>query len=328
LVSTRPSLDEPEEFVVCHVRLTDPPVAVIPPCDGPEDSSPGFVRIRRAAGFLVEGDRMAREERWQLAGDAATIYEDHLVPAIFAPWAQPMVQLAGVGEGDRVLDVACGTGVVARRAAELAAASGWVVGLDLNPGMLAVARALPPPAGAPVEWVEASAMELPFPDGHFDALTCQLGMQYLPDRPAALAEMRRVLRRGGRLAVMVWGSIAQSPGFSALAGALERHVGDDAAAIMRAPFALCDSAEIQALLEGAGFTAATVATRRGTVRFPSVADFVRHQCAGSPLAGPVGRAGEEARTALVGEVAEALVDQMDAQGLAFPIDAILGSGRA
>jgi SAM-dependent methyltransferase len=271
---------------------------------------------------------MPPEQRWQLAGDAATVYEHHLVPAIFAPWAGPMVELAGVGKGNRVLDVACGTGVVARRAAELAAATGRVVGLDLNPGMLAVARALPSPAGAPVEWVQASALELPFPDRGFDALTCQLGLQYLPDRPAALVEMRRVLRRGGRLAVMVWGSITQSPGFSALATALERHVGDDAAAIMCAPFALCDPGELHALLERAGFTAVAVAVQPGTVRFPSVADFVRYQCAGSPLAEPVGRAGEVARAALVRDVAEALTHHLDAQGLAFPIEAILGSGRA
>jgi SAM-dependent methyltransferase len=268
------------------------------------------------------------EQRWQLAGDAAAVYEAHLVPAIFAPWARPMVELAGVAAGDRVLDVACGTGLVARRAAELAGAGGSVVGLDLNPGMLAVARALPPPAGAPGEWIQASAMELPFPDGRFDAVTCQLGLQYLPDRPAGLAEMRRVLRRGGRLAVMVWGSIDRSPGFGALAGALERHIGDDAAAIMRAPFALCDPEEVQALLEGAGLAAVTVATQRGTVRFPSVSDFVRYQCAGSPLAEPVGRAGDDARAGLVREMAEAVTHHVDAQGLAFPIEAVLGSGRA
>jgi SAM-dependent methyltransferase len=271
---------------------------------------------------------MPPEQRWQLAGDAATVYEDHLVPAIFAPWAQPMVELAGVAAGDRVLDVACGTGIVARRAAEVAAAGGAVVGLDLNPGMLAVARSLPPPAGAPVEWVQASAMELPFRDGSFDAVTCQLGLQYMPDRPAALAEMRRVLRPGGRLAVMVWGPIAESPGFDALAGALDRHVGDDAAAIMRAPFALCDPGAIRALLEGAGLTAVAVTSRPGTVRFPSAADFVRHQCTGSPLADPVGRADQDARDALVRGVAEALAHHVDAQGLAFPIEAILGSGRA
>jgi SAM-dependent methyltransferase len=179
------------------------------------------------------------DEQWQVAGSAAQIYDRHLVPAIFGPWAPRVLDLAAPAAGEQVLDVACGTGVVARLAAERVGAGGRVACLDLNPGMLAVAGSLP--AGdAPVGWVQASAGRLPFPDGSFEVVCCQLGLQFFPDRTAALAEMARALVPGGRLAVMVWRSIDHSPGFAVLAAALDRHIGPAAGAVMRAPFGLSD----------------------------------------------------------------------------------------
>jgi SAM-dependent methyltransferase len=120
------------------------------------------------------------DERWQVTGSAAEVYERELVPAIFGPWAPRVVALAAPVAGGRVLDVACGTGVVARLAAERVAPDGQVVGLDLNPGMLAVASSVPV-AGAPVGWVRASAVRMPFPDRSFEVVCCQLGLQYVPD---------------------------------------------------------------------------------------------------------------------------------------------------
>src|SRR6185312_13121180 len=115
--------------------------------------------------------------------------------------------------------------------------SGAVAGVDLNPGMLNVARSLRAmDNAAPVQWQESSADKLPFPDGSFDVAYCQLGLQFFADRPAALREMRRVLSAQGRLAVMVWCGIQDSPGFEAFAKTLERNVGPAAAAIMRSPF--------------------------------------------------------------------------------------------
>ena len=128
---------------------------------------------------------------------------------------------------ERVLDVACGTGVVARLAAARVGGSGNVVGLDLNPGMLAVAASIAPetPAtSAPITWREASATKMPFTDASFDIVYCQLGLQFFPDRSAALREMHRVLVSEGRLGLMVWRGIEHSPGFRVLADALGRHV--------------------------------------------------------------------------------------------------------
>jgi SAM-dependent methyltransferase len=266
------------------------------------------------------------EEQWQVAGSAAQVYERQLVPAIFGPWARRVLDVAAPTAGERVLDVACGTGVVARLAAERVGPTGRVVGLDLNPGMLAVARSLPV-GGAPVGWVQATAGRLPFPDGSFEVVCCQLGLQFFPDRSAALAEMARVLVVGGRLAVMVWRSIDHSPGFAVLAGALDRHVGSAAGALMRAPFGLGDEGALRGLVAGVGFGEVWLDRQAGVVRFGSARELVVAYGAGSPLAGPIGAAGPAARAGLLAEVQAALEEWQGAAGLAFPIEALLVSGR-
>jgi ubiquinone/menaquinone biosynthesis C-methylase UbiE len=266
------------------------------------------------------------DERWQVTGSAAEVYEGQLVPAIFGPWAPRVVGLAALVAGERVLDAACGTGVVARLAAERVGPSGAVVGLDLNPGMLVVAASLPV-TGAPVGWVQANAGRMPFPDGSFDVVCCQLGLQYFPDRPAKLAEMARVLTAGGRLVAMVWRSIDRSPGFAVLAEALDRHIGPAAGAIMRAPFGLGDEEVLRGLVEGAGFREVRVDRRAGEVRFGSARHFVVAQGAGSPLAGPVEAAEPAARAGLLAEVEAATEAWQSEAGLAFPIEALLVSGR-
>ena len=271
---------------------------------------------------------MSEREGWQVAEDAAATYERALVPALFASWAPLVVALGSPREGERVLDVACGTGVVARLAARRVGPSGAVVGLDLNPGMLAVAAAVPgAPRSAPITWREASALSMPLPDAAFDVAYCQAGLQFFPDRPAALREMHRVLVPGGRVGLMVWRGIRHSPGFEALATALERHVSADAAAVMRAPFGLAEADALHALVAGAGFHDVLVQPRAEAVRFPSAVRFVRDQVAGSPLAAHVAKAPAEARADLVEAVARALEAYQVDGALAFPIEAHLASAR-
>jgi ubiquinone/menaquinone biosynthesis C-methylase UbiE len=267
-------------------------------------------------------------EEWQLVGTAPEVYQEQLVPAIFGPWAPVVVEAACLRRGERVLDVACGTGAVAREAARWVGATGSVVGLDNNPGMLAVARAVSSASGTPVEWREADAMAMPFLTAAFDVVFCQLGLQYFPDRSAALGEMHRVLVPGGRLALLVWQSIERSPGFSLLAEALERHVGSPAATIMRAPFVFVDPESVRVLIVGAGFQDVGVSSAIGTVRFRSAAHFVRYQVAGSPLAGPVSEMSEGARDEFVNEVKAAMRPYESGPGLAFPIEAHVATGHA
>jgi ubiquinone/menaquinone biosynthesis C-methylase UbiE len=222
---------------------------------------------------------MADREAWQVAGDAASVDERELVPALFAAWTPVVVALCAPRAGERVLDVACGTGVVARLAAQRVGPTGTVVGLDLNPGMLAVAAAAGAPGGAPIAWREATAIDMPLPDAAFDVVYCQAGLQFFPDRPAALREMRRVLVDGGRLGLMVWRGIEHSPGFAALAVALEQHVSAEAAAVMRAPFGLGSADEVRALMDAAGFRDVSIRPHTESVHFSSAARLVRRRVA-------------------------------------------------
>jgi ubiquinone/menaquinone biosynthesis C-methylase UbiE len=151
---------------------------------------------------------MTEQEGWQVSGDAAEVYERCFVPAIFGRWAPQIVDAASVASVDRVLDVGCGTGVLARAAADRVADESQVTGLDLNEGMLAVARRLRPQ----IDWRQGDATTLPLPDESYDVVMSQFSLMYFPDRHAAIREMVRVLRPGGRLVVAVWGPYEHATG--------------------------------------------------------------------------------------------------------------------
>ncbi len=277
-----------------------------------------------------KGHEMTQQGQWQVAGSAPEVYERELVPAVFGAWAPILVELVHPRPGERVVDVACGTGIVARIVAARVGPTGAVVGVDLNPGMLSVARSAvstDSQSSAPLQWQEANADKLPFPDESFDIVYCQLGLQFFADRAGALREMRRVLGAEGRLALMVWRGIHESPGFAALAESLERHISQAAAAIMRAPFGLSNADQLADLVRAAGFQDVAIQQRLGTVRFPSVEMFVLSYVAGSPLAGPVSQANDAAHGALTTDVRNALEKYTSNTELAFPIAAHLLSAR-
>jgi SAM-dependent methyltransferase len=207
---------------------------------------------------------------------AASVYEGFFVPALFRPWAERVAQAAMIRAGDRVLDVACGTGVLARAAARRVGSHGSVVGLDINPGMVAVARRLAPT----LDWRHGAAESLPFPDGSFDAVTSQFGLTFFSDRVGALREMRRVLAPRGRLAVAVWDAIERSPGFAGLVGILDRRIGTRAGDAVRLPFALGETDALTAPFREAGFAATHIVTQEGLVRFPSLEAMVEGELKG------------------------------------------------
>jgi ubiquinone/menaquinone biosynthesis C-methylase UbiE len=271
---------------------------------------------------------MAKRERWQVAGNAAEIYQRDLVPAVFGPWGPRVVELAALRQGLRVLDVACGTGLVARLAAEAVGVDGRVAALDLNPAMLAVASELPAVEGAAIEWVEGDAQALPFGEASFDVVCCQLGLQFFPDRERALREMKRVLVSGGRAVAMVWREIDRAPGFAVLAAALGRTISAEAEALMRAPFAFGDAGDLSSLLERAGLRDCAIRLETGNVRFPSAAIFVGSYIGGSPLAAIVATAPEQAYEQLVSEVERALDPLIEQGSLRFPIEAHIAHCRA
>jgi ubiquinone/menaquinone biosynthesis C-methylase UbiE len=273
---------------------------------------------------------MSQQGQWQVAGSAPEVYERELVPAVFGPWAPIVVGLAHPRPGERVIDIACGTGIVARVAGTRVGPSGSVAAVDLNPGMLDVARsvAMTSEPGVSIQWHVSSADKLPFPDSSFDIVYCQLGLQFFADRPGALREMRRVLVTEGRLALMVWCNIRESPGFAALAEILERNISPAAASIMRAPFGLFDAGELTQLVETAGFRDVRVEHRVGAVQFPSVERFVLSYVAGSPLASHVAQANLAAREELTGDTKHALEKYVTEGGFSFPIAAHLLAATA
>jgi len=241
-------------------------------------------------------------------GNAAENYERYFVPAIGAPLAVDLVDLAGLRPGERVADIACGTGVVTRLAAERVGADGMVVGVDMNPGMLAVARAAAP-ADAAIDWCEARAEELPLPDHAFDVAVCQLGLQFFTDKAGALQEMRRVLVPGGRLLINVPGPTA--PIFAVLEAALGRHVGPEAAAFVQAVFSLHDPTELSDLLTAAGFAAVEAWPIAKTLPLPAPDDFLWQYVHSTPLAGPAAGMEDERRAALEREVVAAYEPLME-----------------
>lgn len=264
---------------------------------------------------------MSSHPQWQFVGSVPENYERYLVPTIFGPWALDLVEVAGTRLGEHVLDVACGTGIVARTAAHRVGSGGTVVGLDISAPMLDAARAVAAAEGLSIEWREGNAMKLPLPDGAFDLVLCQQGLQFFPDRPAALREMRRVLQPAGRLALSVWRAIGGSPGFAVLAEALSHHISSEAGALMTSgPFGLDQAEVLRALIAGADFREITIRPAVKTLRYPSPDEFVRRYVAGSALAGPVAAADDNARVALLAEVSAGLRQYVDDQGLAFPIE--------
>jgi ubiquinone/menaquinone biosynthesis C-methylase UbiE len=196
----------------------------------------------------------------------AEIYDAQFVPALFQQWGPIVAREAGVREGDRVLDVACGTGALTIAVAEIVGPAGSVIGLDANPQMLAVARRKP----VQVEWLEGRAESLPPPDSSFDAVVSQFGFMFFEDRPQALREMVRVLRPGGRLAVAVCDAVENSPGYGAFALLLDRLFGRQVGDAFRAPFSLGDAGRLRAICRGAGIEGAEVVQRNEKVRFESI----------------------------------------------------------
>jgi SAM-dependent methyltransferase len=266
---------------------------------------------------------MSPEIQWQVAGSAPENYEAFLVPVIFGPWGHELLDVAALRPGEHLLDVACGTGIVARLATEKVGGSGTVVGVDINPGMLATARKISPA----IDWREGNATALPLSDATFNVAVCQQGLQFFPDRLAALREMHRVLKPGGRLVIACWKGIQHSPGFVALAEALAKHAGPDAAAIARGPFAVGDEGELRSVIEGAAFRDVTIHHRVKTLAFPSGEEFVRRYGMGSPLAGVMSKMTADALGGLVRDVSATLASHLRGNGLEFPIEAHLALAR-
>jgi ubiquinone/menaquinone biosynthesis C-methylase UbiE len=264
---------------------------------------------------------MTESGRWQVFTDAAEVYESCFVPAIFGAWAGPVADAAGIRPGNKVLDVGCGTGVLAREALRRVGPEGQVVGFDLNEGMLAVAARAEPK----IEWRQGDAASVPFEGASFDVVVSQFALMYFPDRVAALGEMWRTLAPGGRLAVASWAAIDHARGYQILVDIAARQCGRQAADVLAAPFVLGDQAELAKLFVYSNISGASVTLHEGLIRFSSVKEFIRIEVKGSPLADMLS---DEAMETLAVESERALAEFVVPSGeIIMPMDAHIATAN-
>lgn len=252
----------------------------------------------------------------------AETYETLFVPALFQQWAPRVVRAAQLEPGHRVLDIACGTGILAREALIHVAPFGRVCGLDMAPGMLEVAKRLAPA----LDWRQGQADALPFSDQTFDRVVSQFGLMLFPDPSKALQEIIRVLNPNGRFAVAVWDALEQMPAYAEEVALLERCAGQQAADALRAPFALGKQDQLKDLAFRVGITTAECSTMQGTARFPSVRSLVEADVRGwLPLMGV--KLDEQLIQTILEEAEKTLQPYVNDQGQAvFQVSAHILSG--
>ena len=264
--------------------------------------------------------QLTEVESWQIAGDSPAAYEEYLVPGIFKPWAETLVQLSSPSPGSTILDVACGTGVVARTAAAKAGNDASVTGLDINQQMLNKASEMAEREGLEIDWQQGDAGELPFEDNRFDHLFCQQAMQFFSDPQRVLKEMQRVLKPDGTLALNILRPIHHNPAYRILADQLEKHAGETAGTMMRSPFPDWYQKTIRNMVAEAGFSDIRIHLEIISVRYPSPEEFLRREAASSPLAGEIEAMEPEKRMELVDDLNRSLEAYTDDRGVVFPME--------
>jgi SAM-dependent methyltransferase len=260
-------------------------------------------------------------ETFHLTLEQAHVYEDVFVPALFAQWVPTLLDHAGVTTGQRVLDVACGTGVVTRHAAELVGPAGAVSGVDLNPAMVQVAR-----EGAPaIDWRVGDAGDLPYEDAAFDAAVCQSALFFFADPAQAVREMARVVRTGGVVALQTYAGLDEQPAYGPFVAAVARLAGDDARTLLGTYWSQGDLGALTSLLEAAGLEPTTADSTLGQVRFPSLDAFVHTEIQATPLASRIDQATLQA---ILGESRRALAGLEQPDGsVVLPVRACFVAGR-
>jgi len=254
-------------------------------------------------------------ETFNLTVEQAHAYEDLFVPALFSQWVTPLLEDAGVTEGHRVLDVACGTGVAARAAARAVGSRGRVCGVDLNPAMIQVAREVEPT----LEWRVGDAAELPYDDELFDVALCQSALFFFPDPAAAVREMARVVTAGGRVALQTYAALDEQPGYGPFVDAVARHAGPAARRLLGTYWSMGDPAELTTLLTNAQLRVVGTRGILGSVAFPSIDALVHTEIQATPLAQQIGAS---AYRAIGDEVRRALAQWSDPAGaVTLPIRA-------
>ncbi len=257
----------------------------------------------------------------------AQSYQDNVVPAILGPMGARLVEAAEPRPGERVLDVACGTGAVTRVAARAVGEKGRVTGMDLGAHMLSVATTVPQENGAPIRWAQGDAATLPFADDLFDIVLCAQGYMFFPDRVQTLREAVRVLAPGGRLALAVWATPEHNPYFSAMYEGLFPHISEETAVVMKVPFALADPNDLRSLFTEAGVSEVRVETVAASLRLPSLKQFIPRHMAAMSVAPELAKLDSDVVGALIRGMQSALSSYEDGEGLRVPFQINIAIAR-
>lgn len=271
---------------------------------------------------------MKTQNGWQLDEDGPDIYERYIVPAFSGAWAEDMVKRAKLKGGDRVLDVACGTGIVSRRAYEVMGSRVHLTGVDVNEAVLEKGRDICTQNGIPVNFHQGSAGALPYDDVSVEVVLCQQGLQYFPDQGEALADIRRVLVPGGRAVFSVWRPLEYSPFYQALHRALERYVNETAAGILAAAYSLGSHRELRALFTSSGFEEIDIRLVIKQMHCPNIDNFLAAGISAAPFAKDIASLTKSRRKEMFRMILETSAGYMDDHGLAAPMAALLVSTRA
>lgn len=270
---------------------------------------------------------MTTSTQWQLARESAERYQSILTPAILGPFARALVDVAAVQHNEWVVDVGCGTGAAARYAAKAERTPTRVTGVDVSEAMIDVAQSLPDVPGAPIEWRQANATQLPLDTQSVDVTLCAQTLQFIPEKLSSLREMGRVLKPGGRLALSLWCAIEESPYFSVLVDVVATHIGTETAAGLNAAFALSDADDIHALLAEAGFEQIEIATSQLDLPLPKLTEFVPRHITATPMAAGFSGASESIQRAVIQEVSERLSAYEGDDHARVPFSSYMITGR-
>ncbi|MGI9615929.1 MAG: class I SAM-dependent methyltransferase [Acidimicrobiales bacterium] len=260
----------------------------------------------------------------QPAGRSILAYDRELVPWLFEHWAEPFVGLAAPDRSSSILDLACGSGLVVRHLIGRLGPLGQVQGADIDAEMLRYAASTV--TDPRISWHESDASSLTFGDDSFDVVTCHQGLQFFPDPHAAMAEVRRVLRPNGKLAVAVWGRADANPWPAALADAVRSLLGDAAGDSMLAVCRLGDADDLAPILDQAGLDDVVLRHRQRTASHPDITRAIAGQLDAMPSGSTVGDLDADQKDELAATMRKLLADHTSTTGeLTLPSTCLLGT---